>query len=170
MLLGGRIVDTLIGAALGIAAGRLLWPSAARTRVLTASSRSVAATGLLLLSGLREGADSAAARRDRADLHVELLNLRAVADAALADRLGSSPAADVRWPVIAAIERVGYLVGGAPLEPDGVPSGLAPAMDALTRAAATTTPAEPIALPPMPRLPNVRRELERLSALLAERR
>jgi uncharacterized membrane protein YccC len=170
VLLGGRIVDTLIGAALGIAAGRLLWPSAARTRVLVASSRSVAATGLLLLSGLREGADSAAARRDRADLHVELLNLRAVADAALADRLGSAPVADVRWPVISAIERLGYLTGGAPFEPDGVPDGLAQALDQLTRAAATTDRSEPITLPDLPRTPNIHRELSHLAALLAEPR
>jgi uncharacterized membrane protein YccC len=170
VLLGGRIVDTLIGAALGIAAGRLLWPSAARTRVPAAASRSVAATGLLLLSGLREGADSPAARRDRADLHVELLNLRAVADAALADRLGSAPVADLRWPVIATIERLGYLAGGAPFEPDGVPAGLPAALEGLTRAAATTDRLDPVAIPDMPRTPNIHRELCHLAALLAEPR
>jgi uncharacterized membrane protein YccC len=170
VLLGGRIVDTLIGAALGIAAGRLLWPSAARTRVPAAASRSVAATGLLLLSGLREGAESPAARRDRADLHVELLNLRAVADAALADRLGSAPVADLRWPVIATIERLGYLAGGAPFEPDGVPAGLPAALEGLTRAAATTDRLDPVAIPDMPRTPNIHRELCHLAALLAEPR
>jgi uncharacterized membrane protein YccC len=170
VLLGGRIVDTLIGAALGIAAGRLLWPSAARTRVPAAASRSVAATGLLLLSGLREGADSPAARRDRADLHVELLNLRAVADAALADRLGSAPVADLRWPVVATIERLGYLTGGAPFEPDGVPDGLPAALEGLTRAAATTDHLDPVVIPDMPRTPNIHRELCHLAALLAEPR
>ena len=169
-LLGGRIVDTLLGAALGIAAGRVLWPSAARTRIPAAASRSVAAIGLLLLSGLREGADSPAARRDRADLHVELLNLRAVADAALADRLGSAPVADVRWPVIAAIERLGYLAGGAPFEPEEVPDGLPAALEHLTRAAAATAPAEPIVIPDLPRTPTIHRELSHLAALLAEPR
>ncbi len=76
----------------------------------------------------------------------------------------------MRWPVIAAIERVGYLAGGAPLEADGVPDGLAAAMDQLARAAGTTAASEPIDLPQLPRTPNIERELRHLAALLGEPR
>jgi uncharacterized membrane protein YccC len=170
-ILGGRVVDTVLGCLLGIAAGRLLWPRAARTRLPAAIERSLRATSRLLAAALRRDADRAEVRRARSALQVELLNLRAVEEALLGDRLTDAPDADVRWPVVASVERLGTLVGAAPIEPDGAPPGLDAALDELaTRAASATagTPSDTLTptIPPLPRMPRTQAELEHLTALL----
>jgi uncharacterized membrane protein YccC len=172
-VLGGRAVDTVLGCAVGVAAGRLLWPRAARTRLPVAIERSLRAASGVLDAALRPDADADRVRHARATLQVELLNLRAVEEAALGDRLTDAPDADVRWPVVASVERLGTLVGAAPIEPDGVPAGLDAALaDLATRAAGATTGAaattHAIAVPPLPRMPRTQAELEHLTALLAE--
>jgi hypothetical protein len=78
--------------------------------------------------------------------------------------------------VVASVERLGTLVGGAPIEPDGVPAGLdATLADLATRAAGAATGAaasdgRPADVPPLPRMPRTQAELEHLTALLAEPR
>jgi uncharacterized membrane protein YccC len=175
-ILGGRVIDTILGCLLGIAAGRLLWPRAARTRLPTAIERSLQATSHLLDTALRGDADADQVRRARSALQVELVNLRAVEEAALGDRLTDAPDADLRWPVIASVERLGTLVGSAPIEPDGVPAGLDAALSELaTRAASAFDPGATSAdgvpdIPPLPRMPRTQAELEHLSGLLEEPR
>lgn len=120
-VLGGRVVDTALGCLLGVAAGRLLWPRAARTQLDASMQRSLRATSELLATALRPDADPGHLRRARSALQVELLNLRAVEEAALGDRLTDAPDADARWPVVASVERLGTLVSSAPITPGAIP-------------------------------------------------
>lgn len=125
-LIAWRLGDTVIGCLVGLAAGRLLWPGAARERLDDALGSTLRAIATVLHPANRpvyvgDGVTASAAEELRAarhELRVQLLNLRAITDAGLGDRLTAAPREDQLWPVSAATQQLGYRSLAARGEPD----------------------------------------------------
>ena len=157
-LLGPRVVDTLLGCAVGLLARRFLWPQTAATRLGVAQSTAVAAARDVLHAAMTrsETPSSTLLRRSRRNLHTAALNLEAVQRDAIGDLLLSSRAADDRFTVTTAVERLCFAVMGFAAPRDHPPAGrehleqLDAALDEL--AAATqgyrASPAE-VVIPPI---------------------
>lgn len=98
-----RLVDTLIGCVVGLAAMRLLWPQAARNRLDVALHRTLDAIARVV-----QDAAAGVAGGVRHELRVALLNLRAISDVGLGDRLTRAPEDDHHWPLVATVSELGY--------------------------------------------------------------
>ena len=104
-LIGWRLVDTVIGCLLAWGASRLLWPSASRQRLDASMARALDAVADFLD---HVGDDPAEVRVLRRELRVRLLNLRSITDNALGDRFTRAPQEDELWPIVAAIQQLGW--------------------------------------------------------------
>ncbi len=104
-LIGWRLVDTVIGCLLAWGASRLLWPSASRQRLDVGMDRALNAIAELLDQA---GVDAPRVRVLRRELRVRLLNLRSITDSALGDRFTRVPEEDELWPLVAAIQQLGW--------------------------------------------------------------
>ena len=121
-LVGARIVDTLIGCAIGLLARRVLWPQTAATRLGVAQAAAILAVRDVLHAALTrpEAPDNTLVRRSRRTLHTALLNLRAVQQDAVGDLVLSTRAADERWTTTGAVERLSFAAMGFGAPPDRV--------------------------------------------------
>jgi uncharacterized membrane protein YccC len=121
-LVGARIVDTLIGCAVGLLARRLLWPRTAETRLGAAQGAAIEAVRDVLHAAFTrpDAPSSVLVRRSRRTLHTALLNLRAVQQDAVGDLVLAGPVADDRWRTTAAVERLSYAAMGVGAPPDRV--------------------------------------------------
>ena len=109
-LAGARLIDTVIGCAVGVLAGVLLWPGASRNRLPAAQAAAIDRIGDLLQASYRPGAGPGPAlHRLRRDLRTALVTMRAVQRDALGDAGHRDPHADRRWPTTVAIQRLAYL-------------------------------------------------------------
>ncbi|CAB4950295.1 unannotated protein [freshwater metagenome] len=120
-LVGDRIVDTLLGCAVGLLARRFLWPRTAVTRLGAAQGAAIEAVRDVLHAALtRSDADSGVLiRRSRRTLHTALLNLRAVQQDAVGDlALASGHRLDDDWRTTAAVERLAFAAMGFAAPPD----------------------------------------------------
>jgi uncharacterized membrane protein YccC len=123
-LLRERVIDTLVGVAIGFAARRLLWPRTAATQLPRAQGEAIEAARATLIAALTraDAPSSSLVRRTRRSLQTAMLNLRAVHHDAIGDLLWSSAAADARWPTTVAVQRLAHatMAVGAPsdVEPD----------------------------------------------------
>jgi urea transporter len=111
---GARLVDTLIGCAIGVAITQVLWPRAATTRLPAAAQRVLDAT-VACLQALR---DPAASRADvaeaRAKALAEVVRLESIVDMALGEGPTASPESEGMASVAGEAERLGRLVIGIP--------------------------------------------------------
>ncbi|MDQ8044366.1 MAG: FUSC family protein [Solirubrobacteraceae bacterium] len=155
-LLGPRIVDTIIGCGIGLLARRLLWPRTAATRLGVAQATVVTAARNVLHAAMTrsETPSSTLVRRSRRELHAALLDLHAVQQDAVGDLLFSSRAADDRFVLTKAVERVAYAAMGFAAPREQAPRGrehLEELDRALDRMAAITqgfrVSQEPITIP-----------------------
>jgi uncharacterized membrane protein YccC len=119
-LVGARIVDTLLGCAVGLLARRFLWPRTAETRLAAAQGAAIEAVRDVLHAALtRAEVDSGhLVRRSRRSLHTALLNLRAVQQDAVGDLVLRGRASDARWRTTAAVERLAFAAMGFQAPPD----------------------------------------------------
>ncbi|WP_320672415.1 FUSC family protein [Patulibacter defluvii] len=169
-LLGERVVDTLIGCAIGLAARRLLWPRTAQTRLPMAQGAVIEAARDVLHAALaRPLADSSTLlRRSRRRLQTELLNLRAVHGDAVGDLLWSARSGDEGWPRTLAAQRVAYAAMAVPADRHGPPPDMAlvarldAALDAMAAIAEGHRAPALIAVPPLDRYPVTHRALIQL--------
>jgi hypothetical protein len=124
-LVGARIVDTLLGCAVGLLARRFLWPQTAATRLGAAQGAAIEAARDVLHAAMTrsESPASGLVRRSRRALHTALLNLHTVQQDAVGDLVLSSRAADERWTITSAVERLAYAAMGFAAPPDRAPSG-----------------------------------------------
>ncbi|WP_026911766.1 FUSC family protein [Patulibacter minatonensis] len=173
-LVGARIVDTLIGCAVGLLARRLLWPRTAATRLAAAQGAAIeAARGVLHAALTRSEQQSGhRVRRSRRSLHTALLNLRAVQQDAVGDLLFSGHVADERWRTTSAVERLSYaaMAVGAP-EDRVLPARaelprLDAALGALAAIAEGHRPAAFVPVPPIEGHPATHRALLELRDVL----
>ncbi|MGX6448646.1 FUSC family protein, partial [Patulibacter sp. S7RM1-6] len=174
-LVGARVVDTLLGGAVGLAARRLLWPRSAATQLGAAQGAVIEAARDVLHAALTraEAPSSELVRRSRRTLHTALANLQAVHADAVGDLVLSSRTADERWPATAAVQRLAHAVMAFPATPDETPTARAqlPALDAALDALAHIAEGHRapawVPLPPLGGYPATERALARLRDVLA---
>lgn len=174
-LVCARVVDTLLGCAVGLAARRLLWPRSAATQLGAAQGAVIEAARDVLHAALTraEAPSSALVRRSRRTLHTALLNLQAVHEDAVGDLVLSSRTADERWPATAAVQRLAHAVMAFPATADERPAARAqlPALDAALDALAHIAEGHRapvwVPLPPLEGYPATEWALARLRDLLA---
>jgi hypothetical protein len=121
-VLGARVIDTVVGAALALLLRMVLWPRATSARLPQTQARTLRAAGRVLQAcwlPVREGSQVRATRRE---LHGELGTLRAVQADALADSPRSTASNDRRWPVTVAIEDIAYLALAIPTDRPAPPA------------------------------------------------
>ncbi|MFD1722992.1 FUSC family protein, partial [Amnibacterium endophyticum] len=112
-LAAGRLLDTLLGAAIVLLVGYLPWPSTWRPRLGLAFTRTVEVlTGYAAVAVVHEDGPAGPARR-RA--FAALQNLRGDLQSALAEPPPASRAAAAWWPVLGALEQVADDLRGADL-------------------------------------------------------
>jgi uncharacterized membrane protein YccC len=173
-LVGARIVDTLLGCAVGLLARRFLWPRTAATRLPAAQGAAIEAVRDVLHAALTraETPDSTLVRRSRRTLQTALLNLRAVQQDAVGDLVFSGHAADERWRTTAAVERLSFAALGFRAPPDRVlPAreqlpALDAALDGLAVIAEGHRPRALVPVPPLPGHPATHRALVELRDVL----
>jgi len=122
-LVGDRIVDTLLGCAVGLLARRFLWPRTAATRLGAAQGAAIEAVRDVLHAALTrsEATSSTLVRRSRRTLHTALLNLRAVQQDAVGDlALAPGRRLDADWRTTTAVERLSFAAMGFQAPPDRV--------------------------------------------------
>jgi hypothetical protein len=163
-LLVSRLVDTLLGLAVGLAASLLLWPRVAGHRLPYALSDCVSAIGALLANLLAEapGAPPGPHSAPRPNERVGREPRRTQRDRRRGTARHHVEAARATWPTVIAARRLGYLVL---LEPPGLrdalpatagtPEGIRLLFGQLAagmRGDALPPPREPVQLPPFPPL------------------
>jgi urea transporter len=111
---GARLIDTLIGCALGVAITQIVWPHAATARLPAAAQRVLDAT-VACLRALRDPTASPAAVADaRARALAEVVRLESIMDMALGEGLAGGPESEDMASVAGEAERLGRLVVGIP--------------------------------------------------------
>ena len=172
-LAGDRLLDTVIGCAVGLLAAVLLWPGAARNRLPAAQAAAVDRIGELLQASYGPGAaPGPALHRMRRDLRTALVNLRAVQRDALGDAGHRDPRADRRWPATVAVERLAYLalsarVGHVALREEPL-TELDAALSRLAGDLRAGTAADDVSVPSLRDLPYTEAQITRLRDALNE--
>ena len=172
-LAGDRLLDTVIGCAVGLLAGTLLWPGAARNRLPAAQAAAVDSIGdVLATSYAPDAAPGPALHRVRRELRTALVNMRAVQRDALGDAGQSDPHADRRWPITVAVERLAYLalsarVGHVVLREERL-TELDAALSRLAGDLRTGSAADDVSVPSLHDLPYTEAQITRLRDTLNE--
>ncbi|MDT3439509.1 FUSC family protein [Pseudofrankia sp. BMG5.37] len=146
-LVAPRLLDTLLGCAVGLVVVLLLWPHAAERRLPRAMADSLDATGDLLILRLTAGgegpgdASRAAGVTDaRERLETALARMTALHVDAEDEWIRGPRTADLLWPAVVAARRLGYLVladpaglhGSLPAGPTAVRAAFQACADAMT--------------------------------------
>ncbi|WP_405771052.1 FUSC family protein [Actinacidiphila glaucinigra] len=155
-LVTARLLDTVCGCVVGVAAGLTLWRRTSTVRLPSTLAHVIRAEGTawhLILTTDDSGNGAAASARHR--LRTELINLRTVADSAAGDRPAPCELARL-WPAIAATQQLGYLAVSTTRPPSPRPrpgpgdaARVRRAFDTLAASAATGAPPPPLDLPPL---------------------
>ncbi|MFJ5530225.1 FUSC family protein [Streptomyces sp. NPDC093261] len=105
-LLVPRLVDSLIGCAIALVAGYLLWPESWHTRVGARLADAVADTAQYVESAFGDTADPAARARMRRRLYRDLSTVRTEFQRALTEPPPTGRRAAAWWPLVVAVERI----------------------------------------------------------------
>ncbi|MBV7698225.1 FUSC family protein [Streptomyces sp. TRM70350] len=105
-LLLPRLVDSLMGCAIALTAGYLLWPESWRTRVGDRLADAVADTARYVETAFAATADPAARARMRRRLYRDLSGIRTEFQRALTEPPPTGRRAAAWWPLVIAVERI----------------------------------------------------------------
>ncbi|CAL9504577.1 FUSC family protein [Streptomyces sp. enrichment culture] len=105
-LLLPRLLDSLMGCAIALVVGYLLWPESWRTRVGDRLADAVADTARYLETAFGETEDPAARARMRRRLYRDLSVVRTEFQRALTEPPPTGPRAAAWWPLVVAVERI----------------------------------------------------------------
>lgn len=105
-LLVPRLADSLMGCAIALVAGYLLWPESWHTRVGDRLADAVADTAGYVEYAFRSGADPAARARRRRRLFRDLSQIRTEFQRALTEPPPIGRRAAAWWPLVVAVERI----------------------------------------------------------------
>ncbi|WP_369234506.1 FUSC family protein [Streptomyces sp. R21] len=105
-LLVPRLVDSLMGCAIALVAGYLLWPESWHTRVGDRLADAVADTARYVESAFGEGTEPAARARMRRRLYRDLSAIRTEFQRALTEPPPTGRRAAAWWPLVVAVERI----------------------------------------------------------------
>jgi urea transporter len=122
-LTGARLIDTLIGCALGVAITQVVWPRAATARLPAAARRVLNATVACLRTLRDPTASHAAVAEARAHALAEVVRLESILDMALGEGLADSPESEDMASVAGEAERLGRVVIGIPYDEAGQQTG-----------------------------------------------
>ena len=172
-LAGARLVDTVVGCAVGVLAAVVLWPGAARNRLPAAQAAAVERIGDVLQASYAPGAGPGdALHRLRRDLRTALVNMRAVQRDALGDAGHRDPHGDRRWPTTVAVERLAYLALSARVGRVVLAEARLAELDTAVRELAddlrSGRPADDVSIPVFAELPHTAAQLARLRDELSE--
>lgn len=173
-LLQERVLDTVVGVAIGLAARRLLWPRTAATQLPRAQGAVIEAAHDVLVAALTraDAPSSSRVRHTRRSLQTAMLNLRAVHRDAIGDLVWSSAGADARWPTTIAVLRLAHAAMAVDAPADVPPDReLVARLDASLALMALIvqghrTPSV-VPVPPMPGHPAVQHAMSELADVLA---
>lgn len=152
-LVPARMLDTLLGCAIVLVFGYLLWPDGRRTRLREMVAGAAEANGAYLRLLLAEAEGGRAVRsRARRRAYNTLTGARTVFQQALAEPPPTSRRAAAFWPVLVAVERMtdsiaassAYVDGGAPVPDQGTVDAVADRIDAFARAVGLGRPVEAV--------------------------
>nr|WP_233518401.1 FUSC family protein [Streptomyces corynorhini] len=101
-----RFVDSMIGCAIALIAGYLLWPESWHTRVGTRLADTVEDTARYVRSAFEPGADQAERVRQRRRIYRDLSAVRTEFQRALTEPPPTGTRAMAWWPLVVALERV----------------------------------------------------------------
>ncbi|WP_055492216.1 FUSC family protein [Streptomyces sp. TP-A0356] len=105
-LLVPRLVDSLIGCAIALVAGYLLWPESWHTRVGERLANAVADTAQYVEAAFGDTTDPAARARMRRRLYRDLSAIRTEFQRALSEPPPTARRAAAWWPLVVAVERI----------------------------------------------------------------
>ncbi|MCW7941768.1 membrane protein [Streptomyces hygroscopicus] len=105
-LLVPRLVDSLIGCAIALVAGYLLWPESWHTRVGDRLANAVADTAEYVEAAFGDSTDPAARTRMRRHLYRDLSTIRTEFQRALTEPPPTGRRAAAWWPLVVAVERI----------------------------------------------------------------
>ncbi|MEU2618648.1 FUSC family protein [Streptomyces sp. NPDC007157] len=105
-LLLPRLLDSLMGCAIALIAGYLLWPESWHTRVGDQLASAVADTADYVDLAFEEGAEPAARARMRRRLYRDLSTIRTEFQRALTEPPPTGRRAAAWWPLVVAVERI----------------------------------------------------------------
>ncbi|MGI5436656.1 FUSC family protein [Streptomyces shenzhenensis] len=105
-LLLPRLLDSLLGCAIALVAGYLLWPESWHTRVGDRLADAVADTARYVDSAFRPDTDPAARARMRRRLYRDLSVIRTEFQRALTEPPPTGGRAAAWWPLVVAVERI----------------------------------------------------------------
>ncbi|GAA3128367.1 FUSC family protein [Streptomyces rectiviolaceus] len=101
-----RLVDSLIGCAISLVAGYLLWPESWHTRIGDRLADAVAATATYVESAFGTAVDAAERARMRRGLYRDLSVIRTEFQRALTEPPPMGARAAAWWPLVIAVERI----------------------------------------------------------------
>ncbi|MCH0557132.1 FUSC family protein [Streptomyces sp. MUM 16J] len=105
-LLLPRLLDSLMGCAIALIAGYLLWPESWHTRVGDRLADAVADTAVYVEAAFGAGIDTAARARMRRRLYRDLSSIRTEFQRALTEPPPTGRRAAAWWPLVVAVERI----------------------------------------------------------------
>ncbi|GAA3300236.1 FUSC family protein [Streptomyces cinereospinus] len=105
-LLLPRLVDSLMGCAIALTAGYLLWPESWHTRVGARLADAVADTARYVETAFADTTDPAARARMRRRLYRDLSGIRTEFQRALTEPPPTGRRAAAWWPLVVAVERI----------------------------------------------------------------
>ncbi|MEV1019955.1 FUSC family protein [Streptomyces sp. NPDC050264] len=105
-LLGPRLLDSLMGCAIALVAGYLLWPESWHTRIGDRLAGAVADTASYVECAFGTTADPAARARMRRRLYRDLSVIRTEFQRALTEPPPTGRRAAAWWPLVVAVERI----------------------------------------------------------------
>ncbi|MFG2798521.1 FUSC family protein [Streptomyces pseudovenezuelae] len=105
-LLMPRLLDSLMGCAIALVAGYLLWPESWHTRVGDRLADAVADTAAYVESAFLDSTEPSARARMRRRLYRDLSVIRTEFQRALTEPPPTGRRAAARWPLVVAVERI----------------------------------------------------------------
>jgi uncharacterized membrane protein YccC len=172
-LLDARLVDTVLGCAIGFACGALILPRRSRSRLAAVQARAIRTVGRALATGLRGAAGEDERRAARRAVHLAVVGLDAAQRDATGDALTGAARADLDWPVTHAIEQLAHVAVALPGDrpaPDGVSLGALEDLlaDLAARADGRRTAGAPAPAPELPGWPRTEQAVGALRDAVAE--
>ncbi|MGC9671351.1 FUSC family protein [Planosporangium sp. 12N6] len=179
-MIGARLSDTVLGAALALALRAVLWPRATAARLPQVQARTLRSVDRVLAAlwladrqdRVGHGGDGDGLADERRQLQTHLVTLRAIHTDALADDRSATPDTDLRWPVTVAIEELAFLALSLPRSRPVPPAGLARTFrDGLGRISVAVdgyTPAPAGAPPKLPGYPRTSAAVSTLATAVAD--
>lgn len=165
-MIWARFADTLLGDAVGVAAALLLWGRASSARVPVAAAQAVEQTGQLMTAVLTQASPHDIAKR-RAHTLTALFSLRHVYEVGLGE---IPPITDEWWPMLLAVERLGYLVVAVcdtlHTEDTRLADALEPVWQTLVHRLRSNPETWRIEIPAMPNYPAIKHQLWELADVL----